>query len=425
MLALLSSSVLFACAAPSATDEKRTETTLEELTVGGGRTAGCSTAIVRGLTEQLVQEVDCLVPGAYRSIAGVPGVSLSSAAQAAPYLHRDAAEALRQAAARGGAIHINSALRTLPQQYLLRKWAETGRCGIRIAARPGHSNHESGLAIDVASASSHRSQLSAQGWRWAGSGDPPHFNYSGGMDLRTETVRAFQRLWNRNNPSDRISEDGDYGPATESRLRQAPADGFPLGASCGTSPAPTPDAGMVEPDAAAPEPDAGEPDGGSSSSVCDRGTGCADCNAIAHECGFCAGSGQCLAGDGTGPFSGTCSSGWQWIPPSSCPMTPETDPDPDPTPTPTPEPEPEPMCAPVQSTLCTSGTECCAGLDCRRGVSYGTRCCAAASTSCSSGSDCCGYMDCISGTCQCRSSGRACLADGDCCSGSCRSGRCG
>ena len=146
-------------------DDKHSEISLEELTVGEGRNSrGCSTAIVRGLTEQLVQEVDCLVPGAYRSIAGVPNVSLSPAAQAAPYLHRDAAEALRQAAARGVNIQINSALRTLPQQYLLRKWAEAGRCGIRAAARPGRSNHESGLAIDVSSASSHRSRLGAQGF---------------------------------------------------------------------------------------------------------------------------------------------------------------------------------------------------------------------------------------------------------------------
>jgi MYXO-CTERM domain-containing protein len=39
-------------------------------------------------------------------------------------------------------------------------------------------------------------------------------------------VRAFQRLWNTNNPGDRIGEDGAYGPMTEARLARAPAAGF-------------------------------------------------------------------------------------------------------------------------------------------------------------------------------------------------------
>ena len=45
-------------------------------------------------------------------------------------------------------------------------------------------------------------------------------------------IRAFQQLWNKNNPSDKIVEDGRYSPVTEQRLKQAPADGFKLGPSC-------------------------------------------------------------------------------------------------------------------------------------------------------------------------------------------------
>ena len=108
------------------------------------------------------------------------------------------------------------------------------------------------------------------------------------MDLRSQTVLAFQRLWNRNNPRDRIAEDGDYGPATESRLRRTPADGFPIGASCGSSLPPMMDAGTPEPDADPPDADPPTPSG----DVCDRGMSCADCNALAFECGFCASSGQ-------------------------------------------------------------------------------------------------------------------------------------
>jgi len=48
-------------------------------------------------------------------------------------------------------------------------------------------------------------------------------------------VLAFQKLWNRNNPGDKIGEDGAYGPQTEARLKKSPATGFATGASCTTS----------------------------------------------------------------------------------------------------------------------------------------------------------------------------------------------
>jgi hypothetical protein len=44
------------------------------------------------------------------------------------------------------------------------------------------------------------------------------------------SVLAFQRLWNRNNPKDRLAEDGAYGPQTEARLARAPSAGFAIGA---------------------------------------------------------------------------------------------------------------------------------------------------------------------------------------------------
>jgi uncharacterized protein (TIGR03382 family) len=59
-----------------------------------------------------------------------------------------------------------------------------------------------------------------------------HFDHLSSPDNRGKDVLAFQRLWNRNHPTDKISEDGAYGPQTESRLRMAPATGFPVGATC-------------------------------------------------------------------------------------------------------------------------------------------------------------------------------------------------
>ena len=45
-------------------------------------------------------------------------------------------------------------------------------------------------------------------------------------------MRAFQRLWNRNHPTDAIVESGVFDAATEVKLALAPAKGFPKGATC-------------------------------------------------------------------------------------------------------------------------------------------------------------------------------------------------
>jgi hypothetical protein len=125
-------------------------------------------------------------------------------------------------------------LRTAAQQYLLYNWYQTGQCGISLAAKPGLSNHETGTAIDIEEYSAWRSTLEANGFRWLGSSDPWHFDYigAGAVDHRGLDVLAFQKLWNRNNPNDKIAEDGSWGPGTESRMRKSPANGFPVGATC-------------------------------------------------------------------------------------------------------------------------------------------------------------------------------------------------
>ena len=62
--------------------------------------------------------------------------------------------------------------------------------------------------------------------------DAVHFDNTRSPDNRGKDVRAFQRLWNRNHPGDKIGVDGDYGPQTAARLRRAPAKGFKKGAGC-------------------------------------------------------------------------------------------------------------------------------------------------------------------------------------------------
>lgn len=201
---------------------------------------GCSTGIVSGLSNQLVAEINCLRPN---TLSQYSHSRIRNGGTVTTQLQTAAARALEQVAgARNATLTINSALRTLPSQYLLYRWYKEGRCGIRLAASPGNSNHESGLAVDINDNAAWRATFEARNWRWLGANDPVHFDFRGGgtVSLGGLSVKAFQRLWNRNNPRDLIDEDGLYGPQTEARLRQSPTEGFPIGA-CPAEPEPPAD----------------------------------------------------------------------------------------------------------------------------------------------------------------------------------------
>jgi hypothetical protein len=205
----------------------------------------CTTAAVKGLAVQLVEEIQCLRPSTFTKIDNMPGLALGSAVF--PYLQTKAAQALVAAQkARGTTMSINSALRTLPQQS------------------PGTSNHEGASAVDVNDNAGWRTSMQNEGFRWLGASDPVHYDFIGGgtVDLRGLSVKAFQRLWNRNHPGDVITEDGVYGPGTASRLAQSPVGDFPMGANCSKSADAGTDAGddPGAPPAVVPQvPDATEP----------------------------------------------------------------------------------------------------------------------------------------------------------------------
>jgi uncharacterized protein (TIGR03382 family) len=262
MAKLLALVVLAAGCAPYEPDFEEGEVGVWRPGLTVSQAGGCSTTIVAGLSKQLIAEQNCIRPDALVSFAGMAGLSLGAAVN--PFLEPPARDALgRAVATMAGTVNINSALRTLAQQYLLYKWQ--GTCGITIAASPGRSNHETGIALDVGNYAEARTALEAQGWAWYGTGDAVHFDYRGpgALDLRGDSVLAFQRLWNLNHPSDLIAEDGDYGPQTEMRLAQSPADGFAIGSSCGPlqpppdpepSPEPTPDPEPTPEPEVAPQP---------------------------------------------------------------------------------------------------------------------------------------------------------------------------
>ncbi len=185
---------------------------------------GCSTEIVNGLSQQLIHQMNLIVPDALVSFDDL-NVDLGDAAY--PYLQPSAKQALQLAIQdRGEKMVVNSAYRTIAQQLLLYTWGSG--CGYSVVAPPGESNHQSGLAIDIEDYHGWRPYLEAYGWQWLGDFDPPHFDYVGGdtRDIRGTAMLAIQKLWNKNHSNDTVWEDGDYGPETESVLMRSPAMGF-------------------------------------------------------------------------------------------------------------------------------------------------------------------------------------------------------
>ncbi len=189
-----------------------------------GTAPGCSTAIANSLSQQLIHQMNIVLPNALASFDEL-NVELGEAAF--PYLQPPAKEALRKAIEeRGTRMSVNSAYRTIVQQLLLYNWGS--HCGYPIVAPPGKSNHQSGLALDINDPVGWKPYLEKYGWRWFGSKDKPHFDYvgRGTKDIRGTAMLAFQKLWNKNNPNDKIGEDSEYGPQTESRLNQSSVKGF-------------------------------------------------------------------------------------------------------------------------------------------------------------------------------------------------------
>jgi uncharacterized protein (TIGR03382 family) len=202
-------------------------------TVGSYISSSCSTASVLGLSKQIADEISCANPTGLTRFTAGGNLQVTSNA-VLPYLSATGKNDLMTVAS-GRVVQVNSAFRTVAQQYLLYQWYLQGRCGIPIAATPGRSNHESGRAVDLANYSALITPMSHRGWAHDVPGDAVHVDHLASPDIRGRDVLAFQKLWNRNHPGDQIAEDGAYGPNTEARLRQAPSEGFPIGPTCATT----------------------------------------------------------------------------------------------------------------------------------------------------------------------------------------------
>lgn len=206
-------------------------------TVAQAMANSCTTTSVKGLSLQIIEQGNCISPGAYAKVPSRGNLTIGSAVF--PYLEKPARDQLVGSldAHKGTHMTVNSMLRTVAQQYLLYSWYQQGRCGIGLAAKPGNSNHETGLAMDINPASTWRGSLENHGFKWFGSADPVHFDFvgSGAVSHKGLDVKAFQQLWNHNHPGDKIAVDGDWGPQTEARMKKAPAGGFASGPTCGQS----------------------------------------------------------------------------------------------------------------------------------------------------------------------------------------------
>lgn len=185
----------------------------------------CSTYSVRGLDEQLIAQMNHISPGLLVSISHL-NVDLGEACH--PWMQSQAVNSLEKAIAyRGEKLIINSAYRTLAGQALLRSHYENSCCGITAAAQPGSSNHNNASAIDIEDSWGWKEILESNGWRKLGNWDDMHFDFLRCEDILSISVLAFQQLWNQCRPKDKLDEDGSIGEATLSRLKFAPAEGFP------------------------------------------------------------------------------------------------------------------------------------------------------------------------------------------------------
>ncbi len=204
------------------------------ITVQQAVSAGCATSAVNGLSNQIIAQAECFAPGSYALVPNKPNVTFG--ATVLRYLQLPARDAFVAALASkpGTTMTVNSMLRTVAQQYLLYAWYQNGTCSISLAAKPGSSNHETGLAVDINQYATWKPTLLAHGFTWQGSADPVHFDYTGpgAISYKGNDILAFQQLWNKNNPADPIDEDGAYGPQTAARLAKSPAEGFPMSVVC-------------------------------------------------------------------------------------------------------------------------------------------------------------------------------------------------
>lgn len=189
----------------------------------------CGTAGLNGLDKQIIALANEISPGSLVDFSDL-NVAVNGP-EVHPFLQSEAKKALQNATQEGGRrLQLSSGYRTIAQQLLLFEQKKASRCNRGAVAFPGHSRHQSGLAIDTPDWKFWKSILPKHNWKWFGPGDEVHFDFIGrSIDLRPIAVKAFQKLWNRHNLTDQIAEDGlivNEKSETYKRLLRSPIEGF-------------------------------------------------------------------------------------------------------------------------------------------------------------------------------------------------------
>lgn len=237
---------LSACATdttPSLNPERPTEyrTTLDELLLQNARRCDSGfeypSSLVDGIGTQLVEELRCMDDTILEFYESCEEAGCIYADGPQPLAIRPEVIAALQAAAleMDDWISITAGYRDVSMQYYSRWYNEN--CDSSFdAAIPGESNHQGGRAVDVRYYTHWWDALLNNGFEHPIVTDNPHFELVGtaafrarSAELQSLSIEAYQRLWNRNNPDDRITEDGVYGASTKVRLGLAPVEGFPIG----------------------------------------------------------------------------------------------------------------------------------------------------------------------------------------------------
>lgn len=190
----------------------------------------CGTAGLHGLDRQIISVMNELIPNVLVDFSDLD--IRPAGPEVHPFVQPTAKAGLKRAIQKGGRpLKLNSTYRTIAQQFVLFRQRQQRRCNRGLVAFPGKSNHQSGLAIDTPDFIFWKSFLPNHGWRHFGPDDQVHFDFRGGgtRDIKDIAVEAFQKLWNRNNLTDQIAEDGDIGSIrseTIKRLLKCPVEGF-------------------------------------------------------------------------------------------------------------------------------------------------------------------------------------------------------
>ena len=208
-------------------------TTVKEAIESMGRSRVVDTGRVSGLSRQIIAQMNNLQTGILINFESLAGITSSGESHLNLFLQSGPKEALRAALREGIAkqpnlkMIINSAYRTVAQQHILYQVYRRDPHLIPLAAVPGNSNHEDGMAIDVNNYQQWKPYLLNNGWQWQGTTDPVHFfDRSGRDDVGNLGVQAFQSLWNKYHPKDRIPANGHFGDLTTAKMDLSPIGGF-------------------------------------------------------------------------------------------------------------------------------------------------------------------------------------------------------